>query len=99
MPIFRVSLVFNCPRPSRDGEEALGQVLLSKWQKLLLGIVPIFWVGPVFNCPRPSRDDKEALGQVLIFSMIIVEKMVKTTFGYSVHLLGRSSFQLPKTFP
>ncbi len=25
--------------------------------------------------------------------------MAKTTFGYSAHLLGRSSFQLPKTFP
>ncbi len=57
--------------------------------KTTLGIVPIFWVGPVFNCARPSHDGEEALGQVLHFFMIIVEKMAKTTFECSAHLLGR----------
>ncbi len=89
VPIFWVGPVFNCPRTSCDGEEALGQVVLRKWQNLLFGTVPIFWVGPVFNCARPTHDGEASLGVVVHFFIIIVEKMAKTTFGYSAHLLGR----------
>ncbi len=93
VPIFWVGPVFNSPRPSRDGEKALG---LRKRQNLLLGRVPIVWVGPVFNCPRPSHDGEEALGQVVHFFMIIVEKMAKARATLA---LLRSAFPPPRALP
>ncbi len=96
MPIFWVGLIFNCPRPSHDGEEDLGQVLLRKWQKLLFGTVPIFWVGPVFNYPRPSRDGEEALGQVLHYFHDNCRENGKDYFGYST---TSEKYASPHVFP